>query len=382
MLKKLNLLVALAVVVAVGVIVVAMSRGVRTEGWELRGKELHIYGPDYTLARLAREIDEQAGDVGEVLLYDPEQRRTEAKVSLIVHGGLQVGDPDDEALGELLVLDTVVCGDLRVEVTRRGSLGIYHSTVTTKSETLTVDQCSQGYALRVDGRLEARDSYFLYMSGSASEVARRTSRIVLHGVTFADCDGSAFQAVEADGSRLDIRESKFQCAGYFGVVVDGLEGEPVRLVDSQLYGKLADLALRGQGAEVELLDCRFSRGKIKFYQAGGSAAILWTTAVRVVEEGTGRPLPGVRVVATSTGARREVVEGTTEAEGRCSLVLTEYVATTTHPVRVDGHNNCTPHRIEARRGGRVLAAEPGFDACYRDATLTLEVPAAALAAAP
>ena len=56
MMKRLNLIViALAAAALVGLLV-AMSRSVEREGWQLEGKVLTIYGPDYTLERLAADL--------------------------------------------------------------------------------------------------------------------------------------------------------------------------------------------------------------------------------------------------------------------------------------------------------------------------------------
>ena len=54
-------------------------------------------------------------------------------------------------------------------------------------------------------------------------------------------------------------------------------------------------------AEVELVDCRFSRSKVKFYHRKGHVVVRWTVKARVVEEGSGKPVAGATVVAESTG---------------------------------------------------------------------------------
>jgi hypothetical protein len=376
MLKKLHLVIVLAAGLGLLAIVVVMSQAMETEGLTIRGKEIRIHGQDYTLAKIAEEVNDPA-----LFRYDPKERRALAAMSLIVRGGLQIGDPADPKLGETLVLDTVVCGDLRIEVERGGALRVHHSTVTTKSETLTVDQCSQGYALIVDGEMDAADSFFLYMSGSRSETARRRARVRLERVTFAQTDGSAFHTVRADGARLDIRDSKFLCEGFFGVVVEGGGGEPVRLENCQLYGRMADLALTGARPVAELVDCQFARGKVKFFQGSGRARVRWTVHVKVVEKGTDEPIPGIDITATSEDGT-EVAEATTDESGIAALLLTEYEATADLATRLDGKNTVTPHHLVARRGGETLAEKSGYDANLAGDEVVLEVAPQALAAAP
>jgi hypothetical protein len=370
MLKKLNLVILLASV-AGGVALVAMMRqGSRHGDVVVAGRVIRVYGKDYTLQKLAEKI----GDP-DILSYDAEAREALALASIVVHGGLRIGHPEQRELGETVILDTVKCGDLKLEVVPGGTLEIYNSRVTTKSEMLTADNCSLGYGFLVDGRFVAADSTFQFMSGTESKVARRNATIQFDRVRFVDCDGSAFQTEDADGERLSIRDSWFLCAGRTGALIVGTGGEPVTFRNCRLRGEESDLAIRGAGAVARLIDCDFKPRKLFFYHRRARVEVLWTLNVRVVQKGTGTPVPGVEVVATGTGPEREEVVATTDAKGTCTLTLTEFVAAAEFPTRQeDGTNSRTPHRIVARRGGAELAAHNAFDARSGGETIVLEIP--------
>ncbi len=383
MIKKLNLVVLLVAVAGVVGLAVVMSRGEVRGGkgrrrWvRIQGKVIELHGEPYTLAELADEIADP-----DILSYDPERREALARASIVVHGALHIGDRDDRRKGETLVLDTVVCGDLRLEVARGGTLTVHHSDVRTKSMQMTVDACSLGYFFFVDGRLEAADSRFLYMSGSGSETARSRAEVDLERVTFALSDGCAFHTMGADGAKLAIRDSKFSCEGQFGFLAEGSGGGPIVLRGCELAGQLADVAVRGRGAEVTLLDCRFTPSKVKFYHRSGRVVVCWTVRAKVVAAGTGEAVAGAAVAATSTGTGPgETVEARTGDDGACELVLTDYVATSGAPLPFRGVNDVTPHRIVVRSAaGKVLAEVPAYRATGPQGELTLEVPAKALAA--
>jgi len=382
MIRKLSLLVLLAAIAGVVVLAAVMNRGEVHGGGkrrvEIRGKVMTLYGEEpYTLAELAADV----GDP-DILSYDPGQRKALARASLVIRGGLRIGDPEDRQLGETLVLDTVVCGDLRLEVARGGSLEVYHSDVQTQSMQMTADACSLGYFFFVDGQLKAADSRFRYMSGSGSETARARARVELKRVAFTLCDGCAFHTVDADGGKLVVEDSKFSCEGQFGFLVEGSSGGAIVLRRCELAGELADLALRGRGAEVELVDCRFAPTKVKFYHRSGRVAVRWTMRTTVVEKGTHRPVAGATVAATSTGnGPRETVEARTGEDGTCALVLTDYVATSEAPIPMQGSNLVTPHRVVVRSAaGKDLGEFPSCQAQGPGGELTLEVSAQTVAA--
>ena len=412
--KKLNLAILVASVLAVAVFLALMHRGERAGPVVVRGKAIEIRGHGYTLERLAAEIAAKYGTREEkaatgravgrfaraawarrlggllvsaassdpgILAYDPAKRRATAQASLVVYGSLQVGDPDDPRRGETLLLDTVVCGDLRIQVAAGGTLRVHNSTVTTVGQVITAETCSKGYGFHVDGTLEAADSRFLYMSGTQSRTARRNAAVSLKRVTFALADGTAFHTVDADGSRLSIEDSEFRCEGQYGFYVEGSGGEPVELRRCRLFGTMADLFLTGWRPTVDLVDCQFSKRKLFFQQKGGRVAVRWTVRVEVVERGSRQPLAGIDVVAVSTGeGQAETVRARTDERGACSLVLTEYVATPEVPVRQDGRNAATPHRIAARAAdGSVLAEATSYDARGPRGRLVLEAPPAGLA---
>jgi len=370
MFKKLNVLILLATLAGAAGLVVVMNHGEQTEGLRIQGKTIDVFGQDYTLAKLAAEVGDPT-----VFAYDPKRREALSMASIVVHGSLQIGDPDTRRNGETLILDTVVCGDLRLEVARGGTLKVFHSDVRTKSQEITADQCSRGYALVSDGTLVAADSRFLYMSGSRSETARSRARVTLDRVIFTLSDGCSFHTLDADGNRLTIRDSTFRCEGQFGFIVEGLNGGPVVLRRCELSGQMADLALRGRNSSVELIDCRFAGNKVMFFQRHGRLAVRWTVRAKVVERGSGKPVAGVVVTATSIGkSPAEVAKATTAADGTCDLVLTEYVATPERPARQDGLNTLTPHRIVATgANGAPLAEVAAYRAEGRGGEVTLEV---------
>jgi len=357
MLKKLNLIILLASIVGGVALVAIMQPGAEHGDVVVSGRQIRIYGQDYTLERLAQAIADP-----DILAYDAERHEAVALASIVVHGGLRIGDRQNPDLHETLILDTVKCGDLKLEVAPGGSLEVYHATVTTKSQQLTADNCSLGYGFLVDGRFVAVDSAFLFMSGTESKVARRTASIDFDGVSFQECDGSAFQTEDADGARLVIRNSKFWCAGRIGALVVGKGEAPVTLTNCSLRGEEADLAIRGAGAVARLVDCTFKARKLAFYHRGARVEVQWSVNVRVVEKGAKKPVAGIEVIATGAGAAPEAVEATTDEQGACTLVLTEFAATAEFPSRQAGVNTRTPHRIVAKRGGAVLATVPAYEA--------------------
>jgi hypothetical protein len=372
----LNRLIAVAVVGGIVALIVVMNRSQVREGVSIKGKVITIHGRDYTLAKLAEDV----GDVA-IFSYDPKKREATANASLVIQGGLQIGDPNDEKLGETLLLNTIVCGDLRVQVARGGELKVHNSVVQTVSQVITAEKCSRGYYFVTDGTLSAADSRFLYMSGARGETASRRARVSLERVAFALSDDCAFHTLDVDGKRVEIQDSQFMCEGAYGFWVEGSGGGPVRLRRCRLFGTEADLYLAGSRPEAELIDCQFSKSKVRFYRSSGRATVRWTVIAKVVERGSGKPVPGVEVVATSAGQEpSETVRAHTGDDGACSLLLTEYVATARQPGRVDDANNVTPHHIAALSAtGEVLAEAKGYPAEGMGGVVTLEVPASGLA---
>jgi len=369
MIRKLRAIVVVAVVAGLVALAVAMSRSQVREGLSVQGKVITLHGRDYTLARIAQEVGDPA-----IFTYDARKREATANASLVVEGSLQIGDPADKALGETLLLNTIVCGDLRVQVARGGELRVHHSVLQTVSQVITAENCSRGYYFLVDGALEAADSRFLYMSGARGETASRRARVALARTAFALSDDCAFHTRGVDGARFDIRDSQFVCEGAYGFWVEGSGGAPVRLTRCRLFGTEADLYLAGDRPEAELVDCQFSKSKVRFYRKGGRVSVRWTATARVVERGSGKPVAGVEVAATSTGkGPAETVRGRTGADGTCALLLTEYVATSDRPDRMDGVNNVAPHEIVARSAaGEVLAEVKGYQAQGPGSVVTLE----------
>ncbi len=373
MLKKLNLLLAAVALAGVVGIVVLMRRPQRREGVVFQGKAIEVYGRGYTLARLA-QLAEEVGHP-EVFRYDSRKREATANASLIIHGSLTIGDPADPKLGETLLLNTVFCGDLQVQVARGGELGVYHSVLQTVKQEITEDKCSRGYYFFAEGTLRAADSRILYMSGARGRTVTANSQVDLERVAFALSDDVSFHAYYADGARLAVRDGQFLCEGRYGVWVEGTGGEPLRLVRCRLSGTEADLYLSGDRPAAELVDCQFRRGKVRFMHNSGRVAVQWTVAVKTVERGTGKPLPGIPVEASSEGrGTRETVRGKTGPDGICPLVLTEYVATPTSPAGDDAANVLTPHRIAALApSGKPLAEKRGYEARGARDTVILEV---------
>ena len=383
MLKKFNVLVVLAALAGVVGIVLVMNRGSsRKGGPTIKGKEFSIYGHDYTLARLAQVAAELKHP--EAFTYDPKARQATAFASLIIYGSLQIGDPSDPKLGETLLLNTVVCGDLRVEVARGGELRIFNSTLQTVSQVLTEEKCSRGYYFVTDGTLKVADSRILYMSGARGPTAMANAQTDIERTTFALSDDCSFHTYLVDGRRMAIRDSKFQCEGAYGVWVEGTGGAPLRLERCTLSGSESDLYLSGDRPAVDLVDCRFGRAKVRFNQSSGRVAICWSLDVKAVERGSGMPVPGIEIVATATGrGGAETVRGRTDAGGACRLVLTEYNALPDSPTGISAGGAVTPHRIVVlSRDGKVAAEVKSHEVRGSGGTLTLEIPADALASRP
>ena len=382
MLKKLNLLLAAAALACVVGIVVLMGGSQAREGVVFQGKAIEVYGRGYTLARLAK-LAEEAGHP-EMLRYDARKREAMANASLIIHGSLQIGDPSDPKLGETLLLNTVVCGDLQVQVARGGELRLHHSVLQTVSQALTEDKCSRGYYFFADGRFEAADSRILYMSGARGKTVTGRSELDVARTAFALSDDVSFHAYQADGARLRLRDCQFLCEGRYGVWVEGSGGAPLRLERCRLSGTEADLYLSGNRPAAELLDCQFSRNKVRFQQSSGQAAVRWTVTARVVEQGTGKPLAGISVEARSESIEAaEPVKGHTGADGACPLVLTEYIATPARPAGGDAANTFTPYHIVARSpDGAVLAEAKGCQATGTRGSVTLTVAPAGRSSRP
>ena len=375
MLKKLNLVIVAAVAVGLAGLAVVMSRGRSGGDVVIKGKEIRIYGRDYTLAKLA-QVAEALGE-GEVLTYDAAKRQATAKASLVIYGSFQIGDPADPKLGERLLLDTVFCGDLRVEVARGGELRIYNSILQTVSQVITAEKCSRGYYFFTDGRLVAAGSKILYMSGARGETAGSRSQVELERTAFRLSDDCSFHTRNVDGKSFAARDSEFVCEGAYGVWVEGSGDAPVRLERCKLFGTDADLYLSGDRPKAVLVDCQFSRRKVRFQRNSGEATVRWTVIARVVERGSGKPVPGAEVVATGLGQRsEEAVRGRTGPDGTCPLVLTEYVATPASPSGDDPANVVTPHRLVALSAGNVLAEVTSHEVAGAGDVVTLEIPAA------
>lgn len=379
MIRQLNFLVALAAVAGVAGILAVMSRPQAREGVVFKDKAIEVYGSGYTLSRLAA-LASEAGHP-ELFAYDPRKREATANASIIIRGSLAIGDPADPSLGETLLLNTIVCGDLQVQVARGGELRIHNSVLQTVSQVITADTCSRGYYFFADGTLEAADSRILYMSGARGKTVTPHSRADLQRVAFALADDVAFHAYHADGARLAVRDSQFLCEGRYGVWVEGSGGEPLRLERCRLSGSEADLYLSGNRPAAELIDCQFNRAKIRFHQNSGTVAVRWTATVKAVERGTGRPVPGLDIVAASEAPPAETVRGRTGPDGACTLILTEYIATPNSPDGSGADNSYTPHRITALSPeGKPLAELRGHQARGPAALLTLETEPASLPA--
>ncbi len=382
MIKQLNFLIALGAVAGVAGILAVMSRPQKREGVVFQGKAIEVYGRDYTLARLAQ----LAAEVGhpEILQYDPRKREATANASLIIRGSVQIGDPADPKLGETLLLNTIVCGDLQIRVARGGELRLHNSVLQTVSQAITQEKCSRGYYFFVEGTLVATDTRILYMSGARGKTVSGGSRVDLDGVSFALSDDVSFHAYHADGARLAIRNCQFLCEGRYGVWVEGSGGEPLRLERCRLSGTEADLYLSGSRPAAELVDCQFSRRKIRFQQQSGRVTVRWTATVKAVERGTGKPVPGLDIEARSESeAAVESVRGRTGPDGACRLILTEYVASPSHPGGGDMENTLTPHRIVARTSaGKAVAEVRGYEARGPGGGVTIEIGPADLPASP
>jgi len=357
-------LAALAAVVVIGVWWTREAPLANPQETGLIGSRVVITGPHNTLQSLARQIGNP-----ELFSYDPASRTAVSRVSLIVRGRLQLGDPEDPAVSETLELDTHSCGDLGLFVESGGELAVYHSTITTVSRVIVAGACTRGYNMIVEGTLRCEDAHIRYISVSTSQVLRGPARAILRRTQFSQADGAAMTIVDVDGSRVTIEDCDFLAVGHWGVSIKGGGGQPVVFRRCRLGGEVAAIMNAGGGAVARLIDCDFNKDRIEFSWMDGQVQVAWTVTVQVTP-----PRSGLVVTAQSlpgTG-QKERVRGITDDSGVARLVLTEWVATPRNPRREQGVNAFTPHRITVMGpGGRVLASVAAVDARGRGQVINI-----------
>ncbi len=308
------------------------------------GAYVTVKGAENTLASLAVEISDPL-----TFSYDPRTRTALCTKSLIIEGTLRVGDPEDPTFKETLELDTDLCGDLQLDVRPGGELAVYHSNISTASRIITLGACTQGYMLRVEGKLTLVSAGFQYASGSLPESGLHSTAVVdMKESSFTECDGSALRILGVDGSQARIDGCNFSSRGEWGLVADDRGDQPVVIRNSVLDARYGVVLISGGEAALRLVDCDFDKSKIRFTKESGQVEVAWTVDVSVETSAPGPNLEGLRVVATSSddcGMKEEVI-AVTDEHGKARLVLTEWVATPESAKAAAGLNNRTPHIIK------------------------------------
>lgn len=353
--KALNIILA---IIVVGVIAFTVWPDPPKEAGNVSydGASITVSGTGNTLESIALALA-QAGE-GDVLSYDPEARRAICYANLIVKGELQIGDLDGPPT--TFEFHTQVCGDKKLMVSREGKLSIYNTEVATRDRIVTDGICPTGYSTFIDGMIVARDAQFRFMSGSFSKFLQNNATADIGRCIFEGGDTASFTTYNLDGKNVRISDCKLRGDGNYGLVAEGDSENPVVLRNCQLTGRVAAVHNNGD-ADIVLLDCTFPRGMLEFAQSTGTVRVKHTIRFNVLDA-SGNPVQGVRVTAASMpGLPIDEADGTGTGRGY-SLELTEYVARRGAPVRKDGVNNATPHRIVVySAAGEVIARREGLD---------------------
>ena len=288
------------------------------------------------LADIAQAINDPA-----IFSYDASARRAQSTAHLFIagEGRLVIGSNEQ---GELLEFNTNVCGDASIRIEPKAVFEVTNSEIATVHRTISAGICTRGYTMFCDGTIRARNSKFLYISGNRSEFFRENASGDLENVVVALSDGASLRMANVDGSRLRIRNCRFETAGKFGVYLLGNTKHPVRIESCSLIGAAADVFMSMGRADLVLVDCTFGQDRVRFENARGSVRVVWRAHVRV--EKAGKPVGGAMVLAECEG---EKVTGSTDAGGLAVLEVTERMIT------ADGSRLFTPHRFEVLGGTKV-----------------------------
>ena len=324
---------------AVATLLIAMRRPERREERiYLEQGAIIIEKQGTRLADVAQAIADPA-----VFSHDAALRRARSSAHLHVagRGSLVIGSDEQ---GELLEFDTNVCGDASIVIDPEAALEAFSSEIATVHRTVTAGICTRGYTIFCDGRITARNTKFLYFSGNRSTFYRGdTATGELDNVTIARSDGASLRMADVDGERLRIRNSRFETAGKYGLYVLGNSRNPVRLESTSLIGAAADVFLSMGRADLVLVDCLFSKDRVRFENAKGSVRVKWRAHVRVVDD-AGKPASGAQVLAESND---EKLTATTDADGLAVLEVTERIIT------AGGVREVTPHSFQVLSGSKV-----------------------------
>jgi len=331
------------VLAAVAAVILIASRNPdksQEEGIFLRGGAIVVTKPDATLREIAQALDDPS-----VFSYDENRNAARANLHLWIleKGSLRIGGESEEDR-EILEFNTNSCGDASLRIGPDAALYITNSEVATSHRTISARICTRGYTVFSEGRIEARDSRFHFISGTQSEFFRGDASGFLDNVEIYYSDGVSLRMVDVDGKRIAIRNSRFETAAQYGLAVFGTSASPIRIEDSVCIGQTADVFLSSGSSDVVLVDCEFRKNRVSFANARGLVSINWRARVKVVrgEE----PLAGALVAATAGGS---VVEGITDEQGIAVLELTEQI------VSAAGVEMVTPHSFSASIDGQVAA---------------------------
>ena len=327
-------------VTAVAAVLIAVRKPEKPIGGEpriyLKEGAIIVEKPGTRMADIAQAIQDPA-----IFSYDAGKRRGQSNAHLYIvgEGSVVIGG---KGQGELLEFNTNVCGDASIRIEPKAALDVTDSEIATVHRTVSAGICTRGYTMFCDGRITARNSKFLYISGNRSEFFRENASGELDNVVIALSDGASFRIANVDGSRLRIRNCRFETAGKFGVYLLGNTKSPLRLEKCSMIGATADVFLSMGRGELTLVDCTFGKDRVRFENAKGAVRVVWRAHVRV--EQAGKPVGGAAVLAECAG---EKVTGITDAAGLAVLEVTDRVIT------ADGSQSFTPHSFQVLNANKV-----------------------------
>ncbi|HUW32266.1 MAG TPA: hypothetical protein VM223_11690 [Planctomycetota bacterium] len=326
-------------IAAVATLLIALRRPERREERiYLQQGAIIIEKPGTRLADVAGAIADPA-----IFSYDPATRHAQTSAHLHVAGAGTLTIGSDEH-GELLEFNTNVCGDASIIVDPAAAFEAINSEIATVHRTVSAGICTRGYTIFCDGRLTARNTKFLYFSGNRSTFYRGdTATGELDNVVIALSDGASLRMADVDGERLSLHNCRFETAGKYGLYLLGNTRNPVRVESTSLIGAAADVFLSMGRADLELVDCSFSRDRVRFENAKGSVRVKWRAHVRVTDD-AGKPVAGAAVLAE---CKDEKVTATSDAEGLAVLEVTEYIIT------ANGVRAVTPHSFQVLGDNKV-----------------------------
>jgi hypothetical protein len=304
-----------------------------------------VKGPGNTLASIATQVGRP-----EVFSYDRNRKTAVCRGNIMVEGELAIGDPKGQGLTETLEFSTRVCGDCMLLIPPEGSLKIYNAELSTVERSSVGGVCPQGYGIMGKGEVIMHNVRLSYMSGSSSTLfLGREARGILDRVISYGGETNAMSCARVKGDNVRIKNCNFLAAGNWGACLGPTYDSPMVIERTVFTGKSGDILVQAQ-ADLVLVDCQFRGDKISFAEQVSSVTVRWTRWFRLLDARTDQPVAGATVTASSSAdaAAPETCTTTTDADGFCSVVLTEYKAAPGRVTRVDGVNNSAPYHVTFR----------------------------------